>query len=536
MYSTNETLLSKFNSPVRSITARVELYEGSTLVNTFAHNGALISWHIDRAGEEGKFFGFGICQKLNVKLLDLKRQLNISTANSFRVIIEDIAPFPVFYITEVNRDENTNELSITAYEALKDAATCFVGELDFGATLDESVGIQPYTIAQFVEACASRLGLTAAYVGLEGDLSFGTSYEKGANFEGTETIRDALTAAAEATQTIFYVSYETLVFKRLDKDGDEVLSIDKSQYFELNSKTNRRLSAICSVTELGDNVEKRLDETGTTQYIRDNPFYANRDDIDLLLENAMGALGGFVLNQFECSWRGNPLLEIGDKIALTTKDNDIVKSYVLNDTISYDGALAQKTSWNFGDNEGETAATPTSVGEALKKTFAKVDKINKKVQLVASDNENNKEAIGQIQINTDSVISSVKSMEEIIQEGFESVNGEIQTLTNEVSTKISKDDIVFEIEKVLEQGIDKVTTTTGYTFNENGLTVSKTDSEISTQITQDGMTVSRSGEKVLTVNNEGVKAEDLHATSYLIIGKNSRFEDYGNRTGCFWIG
>ena len=60
---------------------------------------------------------------------------------------------------------------------------------------------------------------------------------------------------------------------------------------------------------------------------------------------------------------------------------------------------------------------------------------------------------------------------------------------------------------------------------------------MSTQITDDGMTVYRSGEAVLIANNEGVQAEDLHATTYLIIGNNSRFEDMGSdRTACFWIG
>jgi hypothetical protein len=43
--------------------------------------------------------------------------------------------------------------------------------------------------------------------------------------------------------------------------------------------------------------------------------------------------------------------------------------------------------------------------------------------------------------------------------------------------------------------------------------------------------------KLLTANKEGVVAKDLHATTYLIIGKNSRFEDFGSdRTACFWIG
>ena len=58
-----------------------------------------------------------------------------------------------------------------------------------------------------------------------------------------------------------------------------------------------------------------------------------------------------------------------------------------------------------------------------------------------------------------------------------------------------------------------------------------------TQITEDGMTVYKSDEAVLTANNLGVDAVNLHATTYLIIGTKSRFEDYGSsRTGCFWIG
>ena len=54
------------------------------------------------------------------------------------------------------------------------------------------------------------------------------------------------------------------------------------------------------------------------------------------------------------------------------------------------------------------------------------------------------------------------------------------------------------------------------------------------------MVVNRDGNAVLTANNEGVQAVNLHATTYLIIGQYSRFEDYDKdgepRTGCFWIG
>lgn len=97
-------------------------------------------------------------------------------------------------------------------------------------------------------------------------------------------------------------------------------------------------------------------------------------------------------------------------------------------------------------------------------------------------------------------------------------------------------EVRIEIQTIRHDGVNKVSTATGYTFDEDGLKIKRTGSEMSTLISQDGMQVFRSDEAVLTANNSGVSATNLHATTYLIVGKNSRFEDYGERTGCFWIG
>lgn len=94
------------------------------------------------------------------------------------------------------------------------------------------------------------------------------------------------------------------------------------------------------------------------------------------------------------------------------------------------------------------------------------------------------------------------------------------------------------VQEELAGGVNKVTTTTGFTFNQDGLTISKSNVDITTDISEDGMRVSKGGQVVLTADNNGVEALNLHASTYLIIGENSRFEDYdnGSRTGCFWIG
>lgn len=531
------------NTPVRSIKAKVELYEGSTLANTFTYDGDLISIKIERVGDESKFFGFGICQKTNIHLRDMNRAINITTAHSFKIYFsyndgDYVCNFPIFYTTEVHRDENTNELSITAYDALyKNGSTHTVNEASY----------TNFQIKGFLSRMAYiMLGIgTVKYVGCDiaNDPAFAVSYNvEKVNFEGSETIREGLDAAAETVQCIYYLDGENkLVFRRINCDAEPDLTIGKADYFTLKSGDNRRLTTICSATELGDNVSHTTGETGTTQYLRDNPFWVLRDDVGDLVQMAVNAVGGFTIGQFDCKWRGNFLLEIGDEIAIETKDGEILTSYVLNDVIEYDGGMSQHTQWNYTSSEAETESNPATLGETLKQTYARVDKVNKEITLVASETGANTDAISVLQVNTESISSSVSDLQTITEEKFGETDEELvrlETLINQTEDNIQltvKEEILNEID---ENGVSSVRTETGFTFNKEGLTVSKSGSSLTTTITEDGMLVKRDNDVVLTANNDGVDAKNLHATTYLFVGVNSRFQDYDNntRTGCFWVG
>ena len=538
----NLNALSQLNSDVRHITARAYVYEGTSTKHTFKATDNLQSFTVERVGQ-GKFFGYGVCQKMNLKVRDISRQFSVTTANQINLIWDvlvdgkntSLFAYPRFRVSEVHRDENTNALSITAYDALYDATKHNVSEL----TLADS-----YTIKEFITSCVSLLGLKGYSIrGVgENETCFDTSYAAGANFEGTETIREALDAVAEVTQTIYFITSENKIcFRRLSLDGDASFTIDKEKYFTLSNKTNKRLGTIVSATELGDNLSVSTTESGSTQFIRDNPFWDNREDRATLLDNALAAVGGLTLNQFECDWRGNYLLEIGDKIALITKDGSQAISYVLDDTIEYNGGISEKTKWSYEDNENENDinSAPTNLGDSIKQTYAKVDKVNKEVEIVASQADENTDAISALRINVNSINATVQNQQQQINESVDSLNSDIDSLTTEIaSARLESQQAILEFKQEIEQdGIDKVTTSTGFTFNEEGMTVEKSGREMKTTITEDGMTVYRSGESVLQANNEGVKAKNLHANTYLIIGNNSRFEDYKyDRTGCFWIG
>lgn len=540
MIETTQASLDALVSPSREIKAKIDLFDGTTKKATFTGSDKIKKFQIERAGEEGKFFGFGVSQKLELELLDKDRELNIVKGNTFDIYLTADTTYTKILSCEVDsikRDEKTNGLTITAYDTIFKAAGHQVKDLTL---------TKPYTIKDFCEACGAKLG-----VSVKGIDTFLLSYPDGANFDGTETLREALNMVAEATQTIYYMdNTNSLVFKSLDKAGPSLLSIDNNIYFEYKNNGPRVLKTICSTNELGDDVSESGTTGDATQFVRDNAFWELREDITDLVHNAVVAVGGLSISQFECKWRGNFFLEIGDKIQILGKDNSSAITYLLNDTLVYNGGLNQTSSWKYKDS-GETASNPTNLGEAIKQTYAKVDKQNKEITLLASEQQNLITDVASLKVAKDNIVASVSQITEVqtglnssltdLQNAFTDQNKindeQFDTLTQKVESSMTADQVHLAISTELSNGVDKVTTSTGFTFNEAGLTINKSDSEISTNIDEDGMSIYKNNEEVLTADNTGVTQINATIKQYLIVGKNSRFEDYGSdRTGCFWIG
>ena len=528
-------------SPSRQIKGRVAFYAGATTTPSyFTYADALQSIEISKAGEESKFFGFGVCQKATIKLRDNERQININPGDGFQpffgALVNDSPAYAAsayarLYADEVKRDENSNVLTITASDKLYTDA--------FKYTYDELGMVVPYSIQDVATAVATKLGLALVMDDSTASTAFSKSYEVEANFDGAENLREVLNAIAEATQTIYYIRGTDLHFKCLLQDTVDY-TIDKAQYFTLTSKSQHTLALICSATELGDNVPATpTGIEGETQYVWNNPFWDHkREDIQTLVDDALALIGGIQSHQFDCSWRGNFLLEIGDKIEFITKDGGSIYGYFLNDTTTYDGGFKQTTDWNYEANSGESVNNPSTLGEKLKQTFATVDKVNKEITMVASETNNLKSEVSSIKMTTDTIGLSVED----INTRIDDTNSSIETLTSKVNMSMTAEDVRIEVQSELANGVNKVQTGKGFTFDDAGLTIEDinpdTNVKITTTVSNNGMVVDRDGEAVLTANDKGVKAKDLHAETFLIIDHNSRFEDYdsGRRTGCFWVG
>lgn len=635
------------NFSTTNVKAKVDIFKESTLLTSCTCSDALSNLTITRTGDMSKFFGFGVCQKIDFNVIDLERALKDDNAILPKQTVEVgfgdgvvwDNPYPTFYVDEVSRDEKSNTIAVTAYDLLNKASEITLSDIPLTV---------PYTVYELADACARYLGLNGIDLTGVGDHNgFYVSYPTGGNFDGSETMRQVFNAIAEVTQTVYFIgSNGYLKFIQLEKAEDFLgyRTIYRTEYFEATTQTPRTLKAICSATELGDNVQTAAEDGEIIQYVRNNPLWELRTDIAELLEAAIARVGGTTITQFYCDWDGDYRLEIGDKIRVEAEDGTFITTYVLSDVISYAGTLYEITEWEYTEGTSETASNPTSLGDKLNQTFAKVDKMTQEITLYVSevvdevlpdkidesleglhtDVENLKaqqttttENVTQLQLSTEGITNEVSSLKQTdtvitskvddleakqttIEENISSLqltdesiearvsaeetktteiesdvndltskvetnttdignlkvttnsinatvsssqtqmdllSDTVETLSEAASVAITKDDVTIAITNAMSQGVDKVVTSTKkYTFDDTGLNISNSDSNISTLITEDGMAISRGDKEVLTANNEGVKAEDLHATTYLIIGETSRLEDLRGRTCCFWIG
>lgn len=416
MITVSDEIRSMLEAPARKIDARVELFEGFTSSTTY--NETLIAKYtchdcvktitIDRIGEESKLFGFGICQKATIVLRDKDREITDVVKGyglevSYGINNNFTYPYPIFFVQEVTRNENNNDLTIVAYDLLFNASRYKVKDLN----------VNSYTIKTFAELCANilQVPLIWDFDIVENPFIYEHFFANGGNFDGSETIREALNAIAEFTGSIYYVNREwQLVFKQLGKSNP--VEITKARYFTLTNDKVMALSKVAHVTELGDNFERLTytQKEGFPQYVRENPFFE-------MLPNAIGGLPlafntatnnaiALSITPFDCSWRGDFTYEIGEKLSIESKTGEFITTYLLNDTIIYDGGLRERTSWAYQENSAEADDRPATLGDKMNQTFAKVDKVNRTITLMSNTMD---EKIAQLVLTDENIQASVKN-------------------------------------------------------------------------------------------------------------------------------
>lgn len=259
---------------------------------------------------------------------------------------------------------------------------------------------------------------------------------------------------------------------------------------------------------------------------------------DVLREQAINNIWDRIngLKYVDCkltTYYGKPFLKLGNKIRIYTSDTDYFDTYVLKHKFTYDGAFTSIIESPALTKQEVKHKQDVSIAQSLAYAQININKQEGKIEEVVGE-------INNVSVKENNNYQEIMSKFDgyAPKESIVTIENSVKQITESTYTKV-------EIEKKLTDGsVTKVSSTSG-TFDENGLTIEKTNAPTKGNFNNEGVKVmdTSSGEELLfagfdnELNQTIVRSENMNVRKYLTIGKNSRIEDYNNnRTGIFYIG
>lgn len=218
-----------------------------------------------------------------------------------------------------------------------------------------------------------------------------------------------------------------------------------------------------------------------------------------------------------------PGLRVGSIIPLWNGEGQALSLYVMTreqtgqtDKLSCTGSASRNST--------------TAVNHAQRQLAGKVLELQMDVQGLRAENRQEQEKSAALELTVEGITAQVRQQ----QVRSEDMGQQLSTL-QQTAQQLS-----LELQTVQQEGVQTVTTTTGYRFDADGLHIRKTGEQMENQLDHTGMYVRRSGQVILQATGEGVEAVDVAVRNYLVIGDHARLEDYAtstdpNRTACFYI-
>lgn len=215
----------------------------------------------------------------------------------------------------------------------------------------------------------------------------------------------------------------------------------------------------------------------------------------------------------------------GDVVKVTDKNGKELTVYVMEQTAS---GQRSKLECTGSPRRDSTTAVNRQNYKALS---GKVLELQADVEGLRAEHRNAQGDYSRLGVTVEGIASEV-SRQKSDAEGILTQMSQLQQTAGELS---------LTVQSIQDNGVDRVKTEMGYTFDDKGLQIRQEGAQMSNLLDHTGMYVKRDTDTVLRANNDGVQAINITVENYLTVGKHARFEDYTNsdnsvRTACFFMG
>lgn len=242
--------------------------------------------------------------------------------------------------------------------------------------------------------------------------------------------------------------------------------------------------------------------TGTNCYIVEDNFLVygkSAGDLEKIAGNLYGAITGISYRPFEADCKGNPCLEVGDAVRLTTK-YEIIETYILKRTL-----------------KGIQALRDVFSSEGIYEYSEKVNSVNKSIiQLKGKTN-----VLERTVEETKSTITDVeKGLQSQITQNAEEIKLEVSRAQEKegelsASIKINADKITAEVKRATETD-GELSTKITQTAEEIRSEVKNTENGLQSQITQNAEGISTKVSKSSVVSEINQSAEGIKIKAELL--------------------
>ena len=402
MKNASAAFMSAMASPSRMIRGKVVVVDGG-LTSEYGYANKLQSIEQEVSAVKGKMFGAVVSYKSTIKLIDVKNvvQVNVGAKASPQIGINgELLPMTPVYISSNTFDEVKGIRTLIGEDAIGFTDKYIWNDIkgDLGAI---------FTIQDVFAAIANKIGIEFMITGELPNIN--AVYTKATfNVNGDETLRQILTAAAEATGAMVFINGNgKMEIKMLS--NTIALAIDKNVQFDLSTEPSSSLSGIISINELNDMISVG-NNSSYVSVISVNPFIDPTDDSSQeKLQNLFVKYQGNTFYPYKLKWRGNPALEIGDKIRLTLRDGNVIDTWYLGEKIKYTGGMSAESSWEADESEKPEVGNQT-IADTTRRTMAKVDKANQKITLLTEASGEQGQKISQLEVSLDGIRTEVSEV------------------------------------------------------------------------------------------------------------------------------
>ena len=263
-----------------------------------------------------------------------------------------------------------------------------------------------------------------------------------------------------------------------------------------------------------------------TYIIENNPMLAARDAAYLVepAEALYNRLSTVTYTPFRVQIPSTLLIGAGDILSIVDAKGNTISVYVMKKT--------SNGQFDILEGSGSYCRNSSTAVNTLsyKALSGKVLNLRADVDGIKAENKDTQGRLALLNLDLNGIQAQVSQQQA-------ETDGMRQSMT---SVEQTAQGLSVSVQNILDNGVDKIKTGMGYTFNDDGLRISRDNSDIENKLDHTGMYVSKRGENVLQATADGVKAVDITVKNYLVVGAHARFEDYSdgssrNRTACFYI-